>query len=567
MAKRKSDKFLNNNRNLPIDVEIDWTPDLVSELKKCKESIYYFAENYFYIKMLGKGRQKIKLYDPQKEAIQKILDNSYTIICASRQIGKSTIMTVICLWYAIFKKDFTIAVLANKEDIAKEILERIKLAYGELPNWLKAGVWEFTKEVVKLTNGSKIEVSTTSEDAVRGKSIDLLFLDEFAHVRKEIAEGFYKSVIPTITSSDSTKLVITSTPKGTDNKYYNIYSEAEKGKNGWAYVKIYWHQIPGRDEKWKQKVLALINYDEDLWNQEYDILFLEDGTVSINAALLEKMKKGAKKAKYTFDDGDYCIFEEQQEGHIYVFGVDAAQGVFQDWSVAQILDITDPTNIIQSGIYATNKDQPYIFAEKLNQIARSWGRPFLCIESNKEGMQVIDALMNIHQYENIVNYNMDNDKRGYYQKPGIFCHQNSKYTGITNMKYWIEHLEAVTIYDMATIKEFETFIRKENKTWAAKKGFNDDRVMAIIWALIILEKEIAERYLEIREYDDVGKPLRIIDPNADLALHALKNNKREVSFARMSGEPPPALFARGFYQSEQKIEIDNMFGNGYRLIV
>jgi hypothetical protein len=293
----------------------------------------------------------------------------------------------------IFNKDFTIAVLANKEDMAKEILERIKLAYQELPNWLKSGVWEFTKEIIKLTNGSKIEVSTTSADAVRGKSIDLLFLDEFAHVRKEIADDFYKSVIPTITSSESTKLVIVSTPKGTDNKYYTIFSEAEKGRNGWAFIKIYWHQIPGRDEAWKKKVLALINYDMNLWKQEYDIQFLEEGTASINGELIEKMKLGSKLPLYSFDDGDYILFDEPKENHIYVIGVDTAQGVNQDFSIAQILDITDLTNIIQVGIYASNKIQPYVFAEKLIQIVASWGRPFMCIEANKEGSQVLDAII------------------------------------------------------------------------------------------------------------------------------------------------------------------------------
>jgi hypothetical protein len=482
----------------------------------------------------------------------------------------STIMTVVCLWYALFKKDFSIAVLANKEDIAKEILERMKMAYQELPNWLKAGVKEFTKEQVTFTNGSKIEVSTTSQDAIRGKSIDLLFLDEFAHVRKEIGDDFFKSVIPTITSSDSTKLVITSTPKGMDNKYYTIFSEAEKGKNGWAWIKIYWHQIPGRDEAWKKKVQALINYDMNLWNQEYDIQFLEQGTASLNGALLERMKEGIRKPLLSYDNGDYVIYEEPQEGHIYVFGVDTAQGVNQDASVTQILDITDLRDIRQVGYYATSRVQPFVYAEKLNQIIHSWGYPYLCVESNKEGMQVLDALMNVHGYDNIVYYNMDNDKRGYYQKPGIFCHTDSKFTGVTNMQYWIAHLEAVSIYDINTIKEFETFIRKDNKVWTAKKGFNDDRVMALIWALIILETKICERYLTVLEYDEVGKPLRIADPHADRAREALLSNKITASPINRykGGQPAPYIFNRGdFTLIQPKLVEESMFGGGFRLIV
>lgn len=578
MPKKKDNKFLGGNENLPIDITIDWTPEMVAEFKKCKEDIFYFAQNYFSIINLDTGRQKIQLYDAQKNAIEKIVNNRRTVICASRQVGKTTLVTVVCLWYAIFTPDFTIAVLANKEDQAKEILERVKLAYEELPNWLKAGIWEFTKEHIRLTNNSKIFVSTTSPDAIRGKSVNLVFVDEFAHIRKETADDFFKSVIPTISSSKKSKLVIVSTPKGAEGKYYEIYSGAEKraaegdakpdkkGVKGWVPVRIHYSQIPGRDEEWKKEQLESINYDMALWAQEFELQFLEAGTSSINGELIERMKAGAKLPIYTFEEGDYVIYEEPKPDHVYVIGVDAAQGVLQDWSFAQILDITNLTDIRQAGWYGSNRIQPYVFAEKLNQIARQWGRPFLCIESNKEGMQVLDALINIHQYDNIVTYNMDNDKKGYYQKPGIYCHQNSKYTGITNMKYWIEHLECVKIYDMTTIKEFETFIRKENKTWAAKKGFNDDRVMALIWALMILEKEIAERYLDILEYDDVGKPLRIKDPNADMAYAAFMNNNKEISFAKMSADPPPSMFARGYYETEQKQEIENMFGGGWRIL-
>jgi hypothetical protein len=212
--------------------------------------------------------------------------------------------------------------------------------------------------------------------------------------------------------------------------------------------------------------------------------------------------------------------------------VDVAEGVGQDYTVAVVLDITDPDDIEMCAIFATNKIQPWIFAEKLNQIARSWGRPFLCIESNKEGSQVLDALINVHGYDNIVTYNMKNDKRQAYQKPGIFSHQNSKYTGIQNMKHFLENKQCVSIYDIATVREFETFIRKVNRTWGAKKGFNDDRVMALVWALIILEKFLAEEYLDVLEYDESGKPSKISDPNQALANMSLKGCSKFQKYKR-----------------------------------
>ena len=479
MAKRNSDKFLGGNENLPIQVNIDYTDTQIAELKKCAEDVIYFAENFFYIVNLDEGRQKIKLYEPQKKAILQIVDNRRTVICASRQVGKSTLMTVVCLWYALFKKDFTIAILANKEDQAKEILERIKLAYEEIPNYIKAGVWDFTKEQVKLTNGSKIFVSTTSADAIRGKSVNLLFVDEFAHIRKEIAEEFFKSIIPTLSSSKKSKLVVVSTPNGTANRFYNIFSDAETGKSNWAYSKIYWHEIPGRDEEWKKEQLDAISYDMNMWNQEFDLHFLEDGAAAIDPQVIERLKGYCRPPDHTFDFGDYKIWRMPEAGKIYSFGVDVAEGVGQDWSVAQIMDISNPLEIYHCATFASNKMQPYVFAEKLNQIARSWGRPFLCIERNKEGGQVVDALHEVHKYDNIVRYSMKNDKRGTYQNLGIFCHQNSKYTGIMNMKYFTEHLEVVKIFDYPTVKEFETFTRRENKTWALKK----DTTMIELWLI------------------------------------------------------------------------------------
>ncbi len=565
MGRKKNDQYLNNNENLPIKIEIEYTPEQIEEMRKCREDIIYFAENFFYIKVLGKGRQKIKLHDIQRELIKKIVDNQNTIICASRQTGKSTLMTIVCLWYALFQKDKEVAILANKEVQAKEILDRIKLAYEEIPNYIKAGVWTFSQEIIRLTNGSKIYVSTTSATSLRGRSVDVLFVDEFAFVPAEIAEAFFKSVVPVLCSGPDSKMIITSTPNGIGNKFHELFSNAENGRSTtWAWAKMYWYQIPGRDDGWKAKQLDMIGYDMNMWNQEFEIMFLEDGQSAINLEVIERLKKLCHPPAHSFDGGEYKIWCPAEPDHIYSFGVDVAEGVGQDWSVVQILDITDPTNIIHAGQYAVNYIQPFVFAEKLNQIARSWGRPFLCVESNKEGSQVLDALINIHNYDNIVTYTMKNDKRGYYQKPGIFCHQNSKYTGIMNFKYFIEHLEVVKIFDLATLKEFETFVRKENKTWISQKGKYDDRVMSMIWALFILEKDVAEQYLDVLEYDEAGKPCRIADPNQDLANMSLYEPDSYSSYARKGGNPMPAIFQiGGGVIQEQNFELEKLSINGW----
>jgi hypothetical protein len=558
MAVKKVDKYLNNNESLPVNITIDYSPEQALEFKKCAEDIIYFAENYFFIVNLDAGRQTIKLFEAQRDAILDILKNKRTIICASRQIGKSTLMTIVCLWNVIFKKDYQVAILANKEDQAKEILERIKLAYEELPNWLKAGVSEFTKENLRLVNGSKIFVSTTSESGIRGKSVNLLFVDEFAHIAAQIADPFFKSVMPTISSSKSAKIVLISTPKGAEGKFYEIFRDAEKKKNGWCSVKIHYSQVPGRDAAWVKEQQAAINYDMDAWRQEFEIEFLENGTAAINQAVIDRMKSEAIPAELSFDGGEYFVWKQPEVNHIYTIGVDVAEGVGQDFTVATVLDITDLDNIEQTAIFASNKIQPWNFAEKLNQIARSWGRPFLCIERNKEGGQVVDALLNVHNYDNLVTFSMKNDKRGVYQSPGIFCHQNSKYTGIQNMKYFIENKQSVKIYDINTVREFETFIRKINKTWGAKKGHNDDRVMALVWALVLLEKDIAEKYLDIIEYDESGKPSVILDPNqhlANLSFHNLLNDNKPIR--NIGGGREFSVFFN--YEEKKKIDLPEKY--------
>jgi len=529
MAKKNTDKFMNNNESLPIKITHDYTAEQLMEMKKCEEDIIYFAENYFHIIMMDMkpARQKIKLYPAQKRAIKAVLDNKRTIICASRQIGKSTLMTIVCLWTALFNEDYTIAILANKEDQAKELLDRIKMGYEELPNWLKSCVPVFTNENVKFSNNSKIFISTTSESGIRGKSVNLLFVDEFAHIQTQIVEGFFKSVMPTVSSSTEAKIVLVSTPKGAVGKFYEIWKDAESKKNNWCPIKIHYSDVPGRGEAWVKDNLAAINYDMDTWKQEYEIEFLENGTAAINQQVIDKLKEMCTPAEYSFDDGAYYIWRNPEPGRIYSIGVDISEGVGQDYTVAQVMDITNPTDILHCATYASNKIQPWVFAEKLNQIARSWGRPFLCIERNKEGGTVIDALLQVHNYDNIVNYNMQNDKRGVYQSPGIFCHQNSKYGGIQNLKYYVETKQTVSIYDLPTVQEFESFTRKENKTWAAKKGYHDDRVMATVWALVILKKDIAERYLDVEEYDEAGSPVKISDPNQYLSDSYFKNGLRD----------------------------------------
>jgi hypothetical protein len=261
-------------------------------------------------------------------------------------------------------------------------------------------------------------------------------------------------------------------------------------------------------------VYDLVNVEGNNTYYANDLLvhncFLESGQSPIDIELIEELKANAKLPKIVLEDGDYKIFVEPIINHVYTIGVDVGEGIGQAASVIQIFDITDLTKIEQVAVYHNNKLDPHSFATKLFMIANQWGRPPLLVERNNCGGQVIDALIHNHQYMNLVDYIPDRKKMSDTRR-GVYSHINSRYKGIMNMRYWMNTLRCVTLWDLATIHEIETFVRYPNGTWRKKTGENyyDDRVLAMVWALFALETEVTEHYFDVIKYDEKGKPLKI----------------------------------------------------------
>lgn len=494
------------NKNLPTDkAEFEWTPEMVADLKKCQKNLLYFAENFFTIINLDRGREKIKLFKCQKKVLRALRDNRFNIVLASRQVGKTTMMTIYTLWVACFLEDQRILVVANKEQTAINIFKRIRLAYEQLPNWLKPGVVEYGKTSMSLTNGSSIGISTTSSDAGRGDSCNCLVLDELAFIDNHLVESFWKSVYPIISSSKKSKIFIASTPNGTGNLFHEIYSNAVKGKNNWFASRIDWDEIPGRDEKWKQDTIRSLG-SQQIFDQEFGCQFIETGESVLDEELARKTTLTIRKPRHVFENGAYQVWSMPDESRTYAVGVDISEGVGDAASVAQILDITDLARIEQVAVYHNNTISPYNFTTKLLEILQQWGSPPALIERNNCGAQVVDTLVNVHGYENIVNYTPNRSQS--IERPGIIAHTNTKYKGVMNMKYWLNEMYSVVIHDNNTFEELKTFVRYPNGTWKAIKGTNvhDDRVMSLIWALMILENTITEQFFEIESTDDNNKP-------------------------------------------------------------
>ena len=559
----KNKQVYMNNPNLPAEGSVfEYTPAQIKQLQKAAKNLLYFAEMFFYIISLDEGRQKIKLHSVQKRALRKMRDNRFFILLASRQIGKTTMMTIYALWIACFNKDQKILIVANKEGTAIEIMQRIRMAYEELPNWLKPAVKEYGKTSVTLANGTRIGISTTTGTAARGQSVNCLILDELAFIEPHLVDEFWKSVYPIISSSKKSKIFIASTANGTGNLFYRLYEAAERGESNWASDKILWNEIPGRDEAWKQDTIASIGSME-AFNQEFNCEFLDSGESSLNEELYARLIQGAEEPKFSFDEGSYLLWEEALSDRIYIASVDTSEGVGADSSVVQVFDYTDLTSIKQVASYCNNTISPVNFTEKVYEILQHWGNPLVCIERNNCGAQVVDNLRKNYQYENIVSWGASTAGRAKSQL-GIIAHTNTKLKGVTNMRYWVNELESVQIKDANLIRELKDFIRYPNGTWAAKRGagYHDDRVMALIWNLIILEDEIVTRYFEISQMDRNNKPQRLKQFDFGIKYFMnptsiYSNEGREDSFV----DTPPIIIGNA---QNQHSDLDQLFDAGFK---
>lgn len=420
----------------------------------------------------------------------------------------TTCLTIYALWIACFNEYQNIVIVANKEATAMEIFRRVRLAYEELPNWIKPGVKEYAKTSCEFENGSRISISTTTGSAARGQSINCLLIDECGFIEPEsILEDFWRSVFPTLSRSKKSKVLIASTPNGTGNLFYRLCDGSEKGENGFVTEKVPWYDVPGRDEKWKQEQIKALGSIESFL-QEFEIQFLSHGDSSIDEELFYELSQKCTEPKIILEEGNYKIWEEPNPEKIYVAGVDISEGVGIDASVVQILDITDPRMIRQVAVYHNRQIPPLEFSNKLHSILKNWGSPIALIERNNCGAQVVDRLVFDVGYEKVVSYGAKVANRVRPQM-GMIAHTNTKYKGVVNMRYFVNEMRVVEFADINTLKELKDFVRYPNAVWKAKSGCHDDRVMALLYALYILEKELTERYFEILEVDDHGKPSSI----------------------------------------------------------
>jgi len=373
---------------------IEWTPNLVEEYLKCSKDPVYFTENYMKIISVDKGLVNFKLYPYQREMLQSFADNRFSIITTARQAGKSTTTCAFILWYIIFHPEKTVALLANKGDTAREILGRIQLAYQHLPRWLQQGIKEWNKGSFVLENDSRVLAAATSSDAIRGYSINLLFIDEAAFI--ENWDEFFTSVYPTISSGSESKIILVSTPNGL-NHFYSIWVNAQERRNHYKFMQVLWQDVPGRDENWKNDTLAAMNFDLEKFDQEYNCEFLGSSGTLIAGW---KLKELVHQAPMVEKEG-LIQYHQPQTGHIYLIICDVSRGKGLDYSAFQLVDVTSMP-YRQACVYRNNAISPIDYADVIYRTAKAYNNASVLVEINDIGEQVSTSLNYDFGYENVL---------------------------------------------------------------------------------------------------------------------------------------------------------------------
>ena len=466
--------YLGNPNLKRANVTQEWTKEELVEYQKCMDNPLHFIENYVKIVSLDEGLVPFKMYPFQKEMVGTFHNNRFTICKLPRQSGKSTTMISYILHYALFNPSVNIAILANKAATARDLLSRLQLAYEHLPKWLQQGVMSWNKGSLELENGSKILASSTSASAVRGGSYNIIFLDEFAYVPSNVAEQFFSSVYPTISSGKTTKVMIVSTPHGM-NMFYKLWTDAENQRNTYIPIEVHWSEVPGRDEEWKKETIK--NTSEQQFNTEFECQFLGsiDTLISPN-----KLRTLAYKRPLQSNAG-LDVYEQPKEGNTYLLTADVSRGVSNDYSAYIVFDVSQvPYRIVAK--YRDNEVKPLLFPQKIHQVAKAYNTAFVLIEVNDIGEQVANSMHYDMEYDNMIMASMRGRAgqilgggfSGGRAQLGVRTTKAVKKIGCSNLKQLIEDNKLI-VEDYDAISELSTFIVK-GSSFEADDGCNDDLV-------------------------------------------------------------------------------------------
>ena len=500
-----SDNVYLGNPNLKrANTQIQFTEEQVVEFLKCKDDPVYFALNYIKIVSLDEGEVPFKLYPFQEKLVRRFHENRFNICKMPRQTGKSTTCVSYLLHYALFNANVNIAILANKASTARDLLNRLQFAYEKLPKWMQQGILVYNKGSMELENGSKIIAASTSASAVRGGSYNIIFLDEFAFIPNHIAEQFFASVYPTISSGKNTKVIMVSTPHGM-NHFYRYWHDAERGENEYVPTEVHWSEVPGRDAVWKEQTIK--NTSESQFRVEFECEFLG----SVDTLIAPSKLKAMVYENPSTQNAGLDVYEQPKDNHDYLITVDVARGVGFDYSAFVVVDITEfPHRLVAK--YRNNEIKPMLFPNIIWQVGKNYNNAYILCEVNDIGDQVASIIQYDLEYQNLLMCSMRGRAgqvvgQGFSGKKtqlGVKMSKTVKKVGSLNLKTMIEG-DKVLINDYDIISELTTFISKSN-SFEAEEGCNDDLAMClVIYAWLVAQdyfKELTDQDVRKRLYEE-----------------------------------------------------------------
>ena len=476
-------QYLGNPNLKKANTAVEFTRDDIKEYHKCAQDPLYFIENYVQIVSLDEGLVPFEMYDFQRGMVSTMHDNRFSIFKLPRQSGKSTTIISYLLHYALFNPNVNIAVLANKSSTARDILSRLQLAYENLPKWMQQGIIAWNKGNIELENGSKIIAAATSSSAIRGGSYNIIFLDEFAFVPSNVAEQFFASVYPTITSGQNTKVIIVSTPHGM-NMFYKIWVDAQEKRNDYIPIEVHWSEVPGRDEVWKEETIR--NTSQSQFNSEFECEFLGSIDTLISSV---KLKQLVYRTPIHSNVG-IDIHVRPEENRTYMLTADVSRGTANDYSAFVVFDVTEiPYKIVAK--FRDNEIKPLLFPTKIHEVAKAYNNAYVMVEVNDIGEQVANTLQFDLEYDNLVMASMRGRAgqvlgagfSGGRAQLGVRTTKAVKKIGCSNLKQLIED-DKLIVEDYDCVNELSTFISK-GASYTADDGCNDDLVACMFmfgWA-------------------------------------------------------------------------------------
>lgn len=518
--------FQGNINIRPAGAPIEWTPETLSEFRKCASDPFYFIETYVKIRSLDS--EELIPFIPrayQVEMLRKMIDERYCLCKLPRQAGKTLLVSAALLWFTIFNMNYSILVAAHKGDKARDVLTSIKNMYENLPDFLQHGVIEYNKGNILLENGSKIRATATSGSAARGDTVNFCYLDEAAFIPTHVADEFFKSVIPTISSGQTSKIFITSTPKGL-NHFYRMAMAAKNKTSGYAYVEINWNDVPGRDEKFKAGIIA--QYGEDFWRQEFNTEWLGSSRTLISGPKLASLvtEKPLRESEHA------RTYSDPTEGRAYVMTVDVSEGLGADYSAMVVFDVTE-LPYRPAAVYRNNHIDPMQLPAAAHELATRYNDALVLVEANF-GQQVGEILYSDYEYENMVfttkgksgpQAKVDKISSGYSgrSRVGLAWNAHSKRVGCSNLKTLVEQDQLIVI-DEWIYDELVRFSVK-GKSYAAEDGHDDLAMCLVMFAWMVDQGYV-------RDSTDVS----VRDKIARLNAEAIERDMMPLGFNSMNHE-------------------------------